>query len=98
MTSWVIPILLKFTSVSCAENSKPTTKKLIYEEYTQIIIKAGFGQIEIRARRPYRLLDYHTYILAKISCEKALILLLSKLIFPQIALVYSQARRQFMLV
>ena len=34
---------------------------LTYQEYTQLIINAGFGQIEIRARRPYRLLDKHTY-------------------------------------
>ncbi|QLE56464.1 arsenosugar biosynthesis arsenite methyltransferase ArsM [Nostoc sp. TCL26-01] len=34
---------------------------LTYEEYTQRIINAGFGQIEIRARRPYRLLDCQTY-------------------------------------
>lgn len=34
---------------------------LTYEEYTQSIVNAGFGQIEIRARRPYRLLDSHTY-------------------------------------
>ncbi|YAF97170.1 MAG: arsenosugar biosynthesis arsenite methyltransferase ArsM [Nodularia sp. CChRGM 3473] len=34
---------------------------LTYEEYTQRIINAGFGQIEIRARRPYRLLDSQTY-------------------------------------
>ncbi|MDZ7958368.1 MAG: arsenosugar biosynthesis arsenite methyltransferase ArsM [Aulosira sp. DedQUE10] len=34
---------------------------LTYEEYTQLIINAGFGQIEIRARRPYRLLDSLTY-------------------------------------
>jgi SAM-dependent methyltransferase len=34
---------------------------LTYQEYTQRIINAGFGQIEIRARRPYRLLDTHTY-------------------------------------
>ncbi|WP_016950579.1 arsenosugar biosynthesis arsenite methyltransferase ArsM [Anabaena sp. PCC 7108] len=38
---------------------------LTYEEYTQLIIKAGFGQIEIRARRPYRLLDTQTYQLEK---------------------------------
>ncbi|MBE9003693.1 arsenosugar biosynthesis arsenite methyltransferase ArsM [Fortiea sp. LEGE XX443] len=36
---------------------------LTYEEYTQRIIDAGFGQIEIRARRPYRLLDSRTYSL-----------------------------------
>lgn len=34
---------------------------LTYQEYTQLIINAGFGQIEIRARRPYRLLDKQTY-------------------------------------
>lgn len=34
---------------------------LTYEEYTQRIINAGFGQVEIRARRPYRLLDSQTY-------------------------------------
>ena len=34
---------------------------LTYEEYIQRIIDAGFGQVEIRARRPYRLLDSHTY-------------------------------------
>lgn len=38
---------------------------LTYEEYTQSIINAGFGQIEIRARRPYRLLDSQTYKLEK---------------------------------
>ncbi|MBE9175193.1 arsenosugar biosynthesis arsenite methyltransferase ArsM [Synechocystis salina LEGE 06155] len=34
---------------------------LTYEEYTQHLIDVGFGQIEIRARRPYRLLDSVTY-------------------------------------
>ena len=34
---------------------------LTYEQYTQRIIDAGFGQVEIRARRPYRLLESHTY-------------------------------------
>lgn len=34
---------------------------LIYEEYIQQLISAGLGQIEIRARRPYRLLDRQTY-------------------------------------
>ncbi|QIR36625.1 methyltransferase domain-containing protein [Tolypothrix sp. PCC 7910] len=34
---------------------------LTYQEYTQLIINAGFGQVEIRARRPYRLLDSLTY-------------------------------------
>ncbi|WP_427160805.1 arsenosugar biosynthesis arsenite methyltransferase ArsM [Aliinostoc sp. HNIBRCY26] len=34
---------------------------LTYAEYIQRIIDVGFGQIEIRARRPYRLLDSETY-------------------------------------
>ena len=34
---------------------------LTYEQYVQRIIHAGFGQIEIRARRPYRLLDQQNY-------------------------------------
>lgn len=34
---------------------------LTYEAYTQLLIQAGFGQIEVRARRPYRLLDRQTY-------------------------------------
>lgn len=34
---------------------------LTYEQYTQRIIRAGFGQVEIRARRPYRLLDQVNY-------------------------------------
>ena len=38
---------------------------ITYQEYTQLIINAGFGQIEIRARRPYRLLDKHTYKLTE---------------------------------
>ncbi|HIK14550.1 MAG TPA: arsenosugar biosynthesis arsenite methyltransferase ArsM [Leptolyngbyaceae cyanobacterium M33_DOE_097] len=34
---------------------------LTYEKYIQQLIHAGFGQVEIRARRPYRLLDSQTY-------------------------------------
>lgn len=34
---------------------------MTYEQYTQQLIDAGFGQVEIRARRPYRLLDSATY-------------------------------------
>ncbi|MBD2204791.1 arsenosugar biosynthesis arsenite methyltransferase ArsM [Calothrix sp. FACHB-1219] len=34
---------------------------LTYQDYTQLIVNAGFGQVEIRARRPYRLLDTLTY-------------------------------------
>ena len=38
---------------------------LTYEDYTQKIIDAGFGQVEIRARRPYRLLNATTYDLSE---------------------------------
>ncbi|MGA7938233.1 MAG: arsenosugar biosynthesis arsenite methyltransferase ArsM [Kovacikia sp.] len=34
---------------------------LTYEAYIQHLIAIGFGQVEIRARRPYRLLDCQTY-------------------------------------
>jgi ubiquinone/menaquinone biosynthesis C-methylase UbiE len=34
---------------------------LTYDEYIQHLVASGFGQVEIRARRPYRLLDTHTY-------------------------------------
>lgn len=34
---------------------------LTYEQYIQQIVDAGFGQVEIRTRRPYRLLDCKTY-------------------------------------
>ena len=34
---------------------------LTYEDYIQRIINAGFGQVEIRDSRRYRLLDSHTY-------------------------------------
>ena len=34
---------------------------LSYEDYVQHLIAIGFGQVEVRARRPYRLLDCTTY-------------------------------------
>ncbi len=34
---------------------------LTYEDYVQQIIDAGFGQVEVRARRPYRLLNAKNY-------------------------------------
>ncbi|MBP2656261.1 MAG: ubiE 6 [Firmicutes bacterium] len=38
---------------------------LMYQEYVDKIVSAGFGTIEIRARRPYRILDKQCYALAK---------------------------------
>lgn len=34
---------------------------LTYEQYIQRIVDVGFGQVEIRTRRPYRLLDRYRY-------------------------------------
>ena len=34
---------------------------MTYDDYIRYLIEAGFGQIEIRARRPYRLLDTHSF-------------------------------------
>jgi ubiquinone/menaquinone biosynthesis C-methylase UbiE len=34
---------------------------LTYEEYVRFIVEAGFGQVEVRSRRPYRLLDTYSY-------------------------------------
>jgi SAM-dependent methyltransferase len=34
---------------------------LIYPEYVQHLVDVGFGQVEVRARRPYRLLDKQNY-------------------------------------
>ena len=34
---------------------------LTYPEYVQHLVEVGFGQVEVRARRPYRLLDKHNY-------------------------------------
>ncbi len=36
---------------------------LTYEQYMEHLIRAGFGQIEVRARRPYRLLDAQSFAL-----------------------------------
>lgn len=34
---------------------------LTYDDYIDRLVRVGFGQVEIRARRPYRLLDRHNY-------------------------------------
>jgi hypothetical protein len=34
---------------------------LTYDQYIHYLIEVGFGQIEVRARRPYRLLDTHSF-------------------------------------
>ena len=56
---------------------------LTYEEYTQRIIQAGFGQVEIRARRPYRLLDSQTYNLPENLLLESLDSVSFKLAIPE---------------
>jgi ubiquinone/menaquinone biosynthesis C-methylase UbiE len=56
---------------------------LTYEEYVQRIIKAGFGQVEIRARRPYRLLDCHTYNLEENLLLESLDSVSFKVLIPE---------------
>ncbi len=56
---------------------------LTYEEYTQRIIQAGFGQVEIRARRPYRLLDSQTYNLEENLLLESLDSVSFKVILPE---------------
>lgn len=34
---------------------------MLYEQYIEHLVDAGFGQVEIRARRPYRMLDCQNY-------------------------------------
>ncbi|GAB1537674.1 hypothetical protein NUACC21_03240 [Scytonema sp. NUACC21] len=56
---------------------------LTYDEYIQHIVKVGFGQVEIRARRPYRLLDSHTYQLEENLLLESLDSVAFKVIIPE---------------
>ncbi|NMG08819.1 arsenosugar biosynthesis arsenite methyltransferase ArsM [Brasilonema sp. UFV-L1] len=56
---------------------------LTYEEYIQHIINVGFGQVEIRARRPYRLLDSQTYNLEENLLLESLDSVAFKVIIPE---------------
>ncbi|MBW4501385.1 MAG: arsenosugar biosynthesis arsenite methyltransferase ArsM [Scytonema hyalinum WJT4-NPBG1] len=56
---------------------------LTYEEYIQRIISAGFGQVEIRDRRPYRLLDSQTYNLEENLLLESLDSVAFKVIIPE---------------
>jgi len=38
---------------------------ITYEKYVEMLVEAGFGTIEVRARRPYRVLDPARYGVAK---------------------------------
>ncbi|MFN6531206.1 arsenosugar biosynthesis arsenite methyltransferase ArsM [Nostoc sp. ChiSLP03a] len=56
---------------------------LTYQEYTEKIINAGFGQVEIRARRPYRLLDSQTYNLEENLLLESLDSVSFKVVIPE---------------
>jgi SAM-dependent methyltransferase len=56
---------------------------LTYQEYTERIINAGFGQVEIRARRPYRLLDSQTYNLEENLLLESLDSVSFKVVIPE---------------
>lgn len=56
---------------------------LTYEEYTQHLVQAGFGQIEIRARRPYRLLDCASYGLQEPLLLESLDSVSFKVVIPE---------------
>ena len=56
---------------------------ITYEEYIQRLITAGFGQVEIRARRPYRLLDRHSYNLTENLLLESLDSVAFKVIIPE---------------
>lgn len=56
---------------------------LTYEEYTQHLVNAGFGQVEIRARRPYRLLDRQTYGLEESLLLESLDSVSFKVVIPE---------------
>ncbi|MFN6486036.1 MULTISPECIES: arsenosugar biosynthesis arsenite methyltransferase ArsM [unclassified Nostoc] len=56
---------------------------LTYQQYTERIINAGFGQVEIRARRPYRLLDSQTYNLEENLLLESLDSVSFKVLIPE---------------
>ncbi|MEH2114298.1 arsenosugar biosynthesis arsenite methyltransferase ArsM [Nostoc sp.] len=56
---------------------------LTYQQYTERIIHAGFGQVEIRARRPYRLLDSQTYNLEENLLLESLDSVCFKVVVPE---------------
>jgi len=56
---------------------------LTYEEYIEHLIYTGFGQIEIRAKRPYRLLDCQSYNLPEPLLLESLDSVSFKVIMPE---------------
>ncbi|MDJ0702209.1 MAG: arsenosugar biosynthesis arsenite methyltransferase ArsM [Leptolyngbyaceae cyanobacterium MO_188.B28] len=56
---------------------------LTYEQYVQRIVRAGFGQVEVRARRPYRLLDQKNYELEEHLLLESLDSVSFKVVIPE---------------
>ena len=56
---------------------------LTYEQYIQRIVRAGFGQVEVRARRPYRLLDRQNYALDQHLLLESLDSVSFKVVIPE---------------
>jgi hypothetical protein len=58
-----IPEIMQEMNYVCGSTVHPTelVNEPTVEEYTRRIVASGFGQIEIRAWRPYRLLDAPNY-------------------------------------
>ena len=56
---------------------------LTYEHYIQRIVRAGFGQVEVRARRPYRLLDRRNYALDEHLLLESLDSVSFKVVIPE---------------
>ncbi|MBE9229133.1 arsenosugar biosynthesis arsenite methyltransferase ArsM [Phormidium sp. LEGE 05292] len=56
---------------------------LTYEEYTQHLVDVGFGQVEIRAKRPYRVLDCQTYNLSEPLLLESLDSVAFKVLIPE---------------
>jgi ubiquinone/menaquinone biosynthesis C-methylase UbiE len=56
---------------------------LTYDEYIKHLVTVGFGQVEIRDRRPYRLLDSQTYGLADSLLLESLDSVAFKVVIPE---------------
>ncbi|NEO72559.1 arsenosugar biosynthesis arsenite methyltransferase ArsM [Moorena sp. SIO3H5] len=56
---------------------------LTYQSYVQHLVKSGFGQVEIRAKRPYRLLDCQNYNLEEPLLLESLDSVSFKVVIPE---------------
>ncbi|AOW98959.1 methyltransferase type 11 [Moorena producens PAL-8-15-08-1] len=56
---------------------------LTYQSYVQHLVRSGFGQVEIRAKRPYRLLDCQNYNLEEPLLLESLDSVSFKVVIPE---------------